>query len=308
MAKILVIDDDSSVRSAARTILENAGHDVALAPDGFLGVRMFKKIRFFIVIVDLFMPDQDGIETIRYLKAENRDIKILAISEKLGENEPDFLMMAKALGADATLEKPITSVGLSECILMLRNVVWYGRTQEARAGRRARERPGYAIWRGRSGDARARKTSGDDLSNVIWRGRSGEIRVRRQTDGHLNSVIWRGKLRRTDAIELLSRPAAIPADPAGVHRRPPADPRPSDRPQSSRLTIDYLPNSRSWQRTHHPADPRPSGQPRGTRRPPPMRVNRRNASAGLRRSSAWDRLRHAVRRWRAQYARRARRL
>jgi len=111
MARILVIDDEEEIRSVLRRGLQLFGHEVIEAPDGDAGTRLFETAPFDLVIVDLFMPKKEGIETIRDLRERNSEVKILAISGGIpsgGKSLDKFspLVDAVALGADASLEKP----------------------------------------------------------------------------------------------------------------------------------------------------------------------------------------------------------
>ena len=106
MAKILVIDDDSRMRRLVARILERENHEVIEAVDGKKGIDQFAAHRPDIVITDLLMPEQEGIETIRELRRVAPSLRIVAMSGGGGTNDMMFLGMAKALGADAVLAKP----------------------------------------------------------------------------------------------------------------------------------------------------------------------------------------------------------
>jgi CheY-like chemotaxis protein len=104
---ILVIDDEPHLRSLVRRMLESAGHTVTEAANGRLGIEAFDAQEFQAVVTDLLMPVQEGIETIRKLRARSKDVRIIAISggsRRLGNL--NLLEMAKGLGADAAVEKP----------------------------------------------------------------------------------------------------------------------------------------------------------------------------------------------------------
>lgn len=277
MTKILVIDSDVSVQESVRRALERAGHDVAVASNGRLGMKLFNGHSFFIVIVDLFMPDQDGIEILRSIKSESGNVKILTISEKSGEDEPDFLTMTKALGASATLEKPFTSERLLQSILMLRNVVWCGQPDAAGIRKQPNAKAGTVVWRGRSGEIRIRKQIRERFSNVVWRGRSGETKVRKQIGDRQDDVVWRGRPRVARTDDSVRRPATF-APSSGHSRRirPGPDLWPVDRQQT-------------------PAPTPAAAQPKAARRPSQARAPRRGPSGRTRRTSAWERLRRAVR-------------
>jgi CheY-like chemotaxis protein len=106
MASGLVIDDDPVTRTVVRAALESAGHTVIEADNGHTGLVMFYAISPDLVITDIFMPQKDGIETIRELRAARPEIKILALSGDTGFDGPSMLDAAQLLGADQVLGKP----------------------------------------------------------------------------------------------------------------------------------------------------------------------------------------------------------
>ncbi len=106
MARILVIDDDDDVRVMLRHMLERAGHEVVDTGDAREGVKLYRELPTDVVITDLLMPDQDGIETILQLRAEFPGVKIIAISGG-GRSEPTlYLQTAQQLGAVVSIAKP----------------------------------------------------------------------------------------------------------------------------------------------------------------------------------------------------------
>jgi len=107
MKSILVIDDDQDVRTCVRNILEHSGYSVLEAENGSVGIGIFRNNPVDLIIVDLFMPEKEGIETIIELRKGYPDQKILAISGGIPGYGPDhFLHIATKLGADGTLDKP----------------------------------------------------------------------------------------------------------------------------------------------------------------------------------------------------------
>jgi len=117
VAKILIIDDDISMRRTVSRILASAGHEVIEAPDGLEGVDLFRRNHPDIVFTDIFIPNKEGIETILDLRRENPSTLILAISggatNPHGSRFPlDYLGLAKGLGADRVLAKPFRAVDL----------------------------------------------------------------------------------------------------------------------------------------------------------------------------------------------------
>lgn len=105
-ASILVIDDDAIVRRTLQEILESEGHRVSCAENGRHGLVAFGRQRPDLVITDIIMPDQEGIETIVHLRKIWPKGPIIAISGGGRIGNVDFLQMAERIGADAILAKP----------------------------------------------------------------------------------------------------------------------------------------------------------------------------------------------------------
>ena len=106
MSRILVIDDDDTVRLSVRLALEDAEHQVDEAPDGAAGLERLKIQPADLVVTDIFMPEKEGLETIDEIRRDYPEIKIIAISGG-GRIEPqDYLETARQLGADRALLKP----------------------------------------------------------------------------------------------------------------------------------------------------------------------------------------------------------
>jgi CheY-like chemotaxis protein len=127
MSRILVIDDDDLVRVTMKRMLEAGGHEVALAVDGIDGIRRFRAQSFDLVICDIFMPNKEGVETLRELQRVAQAIPIVTMSGgspvPLGNGAPsgvDYLRMSAMLGATRTLSKPFSSRDLlavvQECL------------------------------------------------------------------------------------------------------------------------------------------------------------------------------------------------
>jgi len=115
MALILVIDDDEMVRSTVKAMLESRGHEVAVAVDGEDGQRQLEKRAFDLVLCDIFMPNKDGIGTLRDVRRVNPDLPIIIMTGgspnagRIGDRtDVDYLHMARLLGATRTIGKPFT--------------------------------------------------------------------------------------------------------------------------------------------------------------------------------------------------------
>lgn len=119
MAHILVIDDEEIVASALRDILEGAGHQVLVAANGKIGMDLYATHPIDLVISDILMPDQDGVEVIMQLRSQSSEVKILAMSGGGRYGLIDFLPVAKKLGADGTIHKPFRKQLLLEKVRRL---------------------------------------------------------------------------------------------------------------------------------------------------------------------------------------------
>jgi CheY-like chemotaxis protein len=110
MPRILVVDDDKAVRSAIQMLLEHEGYQVVVADDGRSGIEAIENGSFDLVIVDIFMPGMDGLETIREFHQRDPKVPVIAMSGFMfrdsGSPAPDFLSMATKLGAARSLHKP----------------------------------------------------------------------------------------------------------------------------------------------------------------------------------------------------------
>lgn len=116
MARILIIDDDDQVRTLLRMILEREGHEVIEAPDGEVGVELYRKEPADVVITDIFMPEKEGLETIMDLRLEYPEVKLIAISGGGHLKAHEYLHMARKLGAQLTLTKPFERDELLEAV------------------------------------------------------------------------------------------------------------------------------------------------------------------------------------------------
>jgi CheY-like chemotaxis protein len=115
VARILVIDDNEALRSILRLQLEAAGHEVVDAPDGRVGLRLFQEWPADVVLCDLFMPEKEGLETIRELRQAGA-AHIIAMSGDGPVGTGVLLRVACHLGADAAPSKPFDSDELFEVL------------------------------------------------------------------------------------------------------------------------------------------------------------------------------------------------
>lgn len=112
---ILIIDDDIAVRGWIAEVLLEAGYAVRVASDGSAAGPELRATPIDVLITDIVMPGQEGIETIQSIRSEFPQVKIIAMS---GANTT-YLRLAALLGANATLAKPFSADQLLQTIRQL---------------------------------------------------------------------------------------------------------------------------------------------------------------------------------------------
>jgi CheY-like chemotaxis protein len=115
MARILIIEDDDLLRDVLAKALELAGHEVTQACNGQEGVDLFRACPADLVLTDLVMPVQEGVETILQLRKQYRHTPIIAMSGG-AVNTKLYLSIAGRIGAQRILPKPFTPQLLIETV------------------------------------------------------------------------------------------------------------------------------------------------------------------------------------------------
>ena len=103
---VLIADDDPGVRKWLRLVLEEAGYQVTEAENGRVAMRILSTHSMHLVLVDLVMPEQEGLETIPKIRTGFPGTRIIAMS---GAFAGMLLSAARALGASDVLQKPISA-------------------------------------------------------------------------------------------------------------------------------------------------------------------------------------------------------
>lgn len=106
MASILLVDDNTEFRKVLSVALKDAGHEVAEAADGQQALRMLAASAVDLVVADIVMPEQDGMELLTQLKKIRPALPIIAISGDSPRFTDLFLRTARKLGAANVLRKP----------------------------------------------------------------------------------------------------------------------------------------------------------------------------------------------------------
>ena len=108
MATILLVEDDPQVRSMLRETLIQEGHEVLEAANGVDAEDVYRKQPADLVIMDIVMPEKDGVEALHTLQKEFPDIKVIAISGGSANIRGEHLLRtAQRLGAAKTFNKPV---------------------------------------------------------------------------------------------------------------------------------------------------------------------------------------------------------
>jgi DNA-binding response OmpR family regulator len=114
-ARLLIVDDVTTVAAVLRMRLEAAGYDVSVARDGDEALRMARENRFDLMILDLVLPGVAGESVCRTLRGEaaTRTLPILVVSARAGMRDREH---ALAAGADAFFSKPYDAAALLAAI------------------------------------------------------------------------------------------------------------------------------------------------------------------------------------------------
>ncbi len=120
MSKILVIDDQRSIRSTLKDILEMEGHTVVLAEDGAQGVEAFAADSFDVVLTDIKMPNMDGMEVLDKIMETRPDCPVIMIS---GHGDIDTAVESIKKGAYDFIQKPLD---LNRLLITIKNAVEKG--------------------------------------------------------------------------------------------------------------------------------------------------------------------------------------
>jgi DNA-binding response OmpR family regulator len=116
---VCVIDDDSAVRAMMVRKLTEAGFSTVEATNGIEAIEILKTTRADVAIVDIIMPDQEGLSTIGQIKKTWPHMRILAVSGGGRGSAEDYLTFASELGADDVLPKPFREAEFLERVRKL---------------------------------------------------------------------------------------------------------------------------------------------------------------------------------------------
>jgi DNA-binding response OmpR family regulator len=117
---VLIIDDDAGTLDSLVTLLDVYGFRVLTASSGVRGMQVIRESAPRVVVTDILMPEQDGLETIRAMRRLHPSVRIIAMSGGGWIDKLDLLHYARVLGADATINKP---ADINELVQLLRSLL-----------------------------------------------------------------------------------------------------------------------------------------------------------------------------------------
>ena len=116
MARILVLDDDKPFLDTLVEMLALHGHEVHSALNGRLSLDLISEKKIELMITDLVMPEQEGLQTILEARKFHPELKIIAMSGGGRRVPVDFLEIARKIGADHALNKPFSTEELNAAV------------------------------------------------------------------------------------------------------------------------------------------------------------------------------------------------
>ena len=106
MATILIIDDDPQVCDLLEQVLEKEGHIAHTALNGEEGISLYRQYLPDLILLDILMPEKEGLETILDLRREFPNVMVIAMSAASEGAKIDLLELAQRLGAQYRMTKP----------------------------------------------------------------------------------------------------------------------------------------------------------------------------------------------------------
>ena len=118
MVKILVIDDETSIRSLLDTLLRRKGYDVVLADSGRKGLELFRREHPDVIVLDLKMPEMDGLTVLRQIHSLDPKKPVIILT---GAGNTEAEQQVRALGVTEYVEKEFSLHLLGDSLKRLLN-------------------------------------------------------------------------------------------------------------------------------------------------------------------------------------------
>ena len=116
MKNILLVDDEASIRTMVRAVLNDPEYSFSEAFNGTEALEILEKEEFDLIITDVIMPDCDGIELVMTVRKKLPDIKVIVMSGGGRVRADHYLNLAEKLGAARVFEKPFNTAELRETV------------------------------------------------------------------------------------------------------------------------------------------------------------------------------------------------
>ncbi|MDH3975253.1 MAG: sigma-54 dependent transcriptional regulator [Deltaproteobacteria bacterium] len=199
---ILIVDDEESIRSTLSGVLKDEGFDVILAEDGEKGFDMAKEEGPDLVLLDIWMPGIDGMETLKKIKSELPHLQVIMMS---GHGTIETAVQATKLGAYDFIEKPLS---LDKLLLCINNALSLHRLEEE--NKRLKEK--FGGWREMVGESVAMKKLKEQIATVAPSNAWVLITGENGTGKELVANLLHLKSKRSDAPFVDVNCAAIPEE------------------------------------------------------------------------------------------------
>ncbi len=119
-ARVLVMEDSLSMSAAIRVMLSYHGHESVFVLDSTQGIKALESSRFDLALIDVFIPEKDGLKTIKDVRLMMPSLPIVAMSgvrvRNVSNSVVDVLGMAVQVGATSSLPMPFTQKQLGAAI------------------------------------------------------------------------------------------------------------------------------------------------------------------------------------------------
>jgi len=127
--RVLVVDDEESIRTLVDRVLRDAGYATTIAPDGATAVALAASVEpFDLLLTDMMMPEMCGDELARHLRLRHPDLRVLYLT---GFADRLFATRPVLSSNESFIEKPVTVTGLREAV----SLAIFGHTQGPQSAR-----------------------------------------------------------------------------------------------------------------------------------------------------------------------------
>lgn len=115
MSKILVVDDHEEIRDALAAILEEEGHEVVHAENGVIGLNLAHEVSPDVILLDIAMPQMDGLEVLKHLKSDP-ETEPIAVIMVTAQGDRHAMVRAVQLGTRDYITKPWETGEVEMCV------------------------------------------------------------------------------------------------------------------------------------------------------------------------------------------------